>query len=430
MALQFQKRKEPFTRRGHFLALLCFCALLSLVATSAAPRHRQRAHRARPTPTPTPAATPIAPTIEFQALPGEDNVGRGETITFSLFVSNKSNVTLNKFKLNVSDPAFETVKQPIFPPTLPPFGNVRAETVLKVGDKASFAPHKMLLTLEYAWDLGGGQEAVSAQSVPAAVQVTRRFEEEAKGFPGGTAAFLYLLLPIIPAMLSYQFVESLRKGQVTMPTFKTEYVVPAFFAAVVLSFIMLLAFNRDNGLNYSDPRVFIAVLLTSLVVGALVPGFRLALGAWRMWRWGFDNTDTPKSYLRKALLAPGTPREFRRVTGNANGEEWEGMLLKQPNGATVLGAQLGVSPMGEPGEVNYQDRLTKLTTVVFDAGGALIDRRQLIKMVESNDLNLELRARVMRGDAPINEPVVIDEVSGFQQGNAAPQPRPLIVPTN
>jgi hypothetical protein len=355
----------------------------------------------------------------------------GDTMTVSLFVSNKSNVTLSKLKLNVSDPAFKISTPPVFPSTLPPFGSVEGKTDLKVGDNTDFSLHKLLFTLEYSWDLVGGQEAVSAQPATVALQVTRRFEEEAKGFPGGTAAFLYLLLPIIPAMLSYQFFEGLRKGQGPhWPTFRAEYVVPAFFLAVILSLLMLLAFNWDRGLNYSNPWVFLYVLLGSFVTGTLLPGLRWAVTAWRMWRWGFNNTDTLRSYLRKALLAPGTPRQFRWVTGNANGEQWAGILLKQPNGKTVLGAQLEVSPAGQPGQAAYQERLNRLTQNILDANGVLMDRRQLVKMVEANELNLGFRARAQRGNAPIDEPVVIDEVSGFQQGNVAPQPRPIVVPAN
>ncbi|MGB9179071.1 MAG: hypothetical protein WCB68_07455 [Pyrinomonadaceae bacterium] len=136
------------------MAVLGICVLLSLATTSAAYKRPHRRER-RPQPTPTLAAQPSMPTVEFQALPGQDNVRPTETMTVSLFVSNKSNVTLSKLKLNVSDPAFETITPPSFPSMLPPFGNVRAETILKVSDGATFAPHKLLVTLEYAWDLGG-----------------------------------------------------------------------------------------------------------------------------------------------------------------------------------------------------------------------------------------------------------------------------------
>jgi hypothetical protein len=415
MALPFWKGKERFMRRCLFWATFSTYILLSLVAISARPGQRQGL-RPRPTPTPAPTATPVAPTVEFQSLPGQDSVGRGENLAVYLFVSNKSNATLGKLKLNVSEPAFEIIKPPSFPATLPPFGSFRGEVILRARDNADFTPHKLLFTLEYAWDLGGGREAVSAQPATVAAQVKRRFEEEAKGFPGGTAAFLYLLLPIIPAILSYQFVESLRKEKaVKVPTFKAEYVVAAFFAAVVLNFLMLLAFNQDKGLNYSDPRVFLAVLGGSLVIGAVVPGIRLIVAASRMRRWGFDNTDTLPSYLSKALLSPGTPRKFHWVKGEADGEKWAGVLLRQPDGATVLGKRLQVSPVGTPGTDEYKDRWKRLTQNVLNAEGVLLDRRQLIQMIEAGELKLSALENVMHGEQGIEEPVVINEVKNFKQ---------------
>jgi hypothetical protein len=361
-------------------------------------------------------------------LPALDSVGRGENLTLYLFISNKSNATLGKLKLNTTDPAFEAVEQPAFPETLPPFGSIRDEVILKARDGANFTSHKLLLTLEYVWDTGGGKEAVSAQPATVTVQVKRRFDEESKGFPGGTAAFLYLLLPIIPAILGYQFVESLRKENVVkMPTFKAEFIVPAFFAAVALNFLMLLAFNQDKGLNYSDPRIFLSVLGASLVVGAIVPLVRLMIGLRRMKRWGFDNTDTLQSYLRKALLAPGTPRKFRWATGEADGEEWSGVLLKQPDGTLALGMQLQVSLAGNAETDEHKEKWKKFTQNVLDADGKLIDRHELVRLVEANELTLSPLSYVRRGEQSIDEPVVVQEVRNFKQKES--QQQPLTIPT-
>jgi hypothetical protein len=178
---------------------------------------------------------------------------------------------------------------------------------------------------------------------------------------------------------------------------------------------MLLAFKLDKGLNYSDPRVFLGVLGVSLVVGASIPGIRLIIGALRMRKWGFDNTDTLQTYLRKALLAPGTPRKFRWVKGSANGEEWSGLALKQPNGIIVLGMRLLVSPVGDPEKDEYKNLLKKLTEELLQSDGTLINRQELVSLVDAGKLKLSPLESILRGDEPLSEPVVVNEVSNIEQ---------------
>ena len=108
-----------------------------------------------------------------------------------------------------------------------------------------------------------------------------------KVFPGGTAAFLYFLLPIIPALLSYQLVERYRKGEGWhMPAFSSEQIVPAFFLAVVLSFLIVAVAKSKGGINYSNPVVFASVLGISLVVGAIIPFIRLLGDLYQSKTWG------------------------------------------------------------------------------------------------------------------------------------------------
>src|SRR5262249_55529838 len=146
------------------------------------------------------------------------------------------------------------------------------------------------------------------QTATITIEVRRPFEEEAKGFPGGTAAFLYLLLPVIPALMSYQFIERWRKGEgLHMPTFSAEQIVTAFLLAVILSFMILWVANSDAGINYSNPLVFVSVLIISLFVGAIVPLVRAARDAWLSKTWGFKDNDSAAEYVRKALLSPWSP---------------------------------------------------------------------------------------------------------------------------
>jgi hypothetical protein len=107
---------------------------------------------------------------------------------------------------------------------------------------------------------------------------------------------------------------------------------------------MLFAFKLDAGLNYSNPGIFIGVLFGSFALGCIVPIFRWSHENNLKKVWGFNNTDNFETYLRKALLAPWSPREFTWATGKVDEDEWSGIVLKQPNGVTVLGAKLQVSP--------------------------------------------------------------------------------------
>lgn len=377
---------------------------------------RGKSGRGAPTPTPSP------PVVELQAVPSRESVERGEEVTIFLFASNKSDATLKNLSVDGAGDAFEIVPPAPTPPPaaaappaeIQPFGSSPGKLVIKPRDGAGFTTHKYLLTLNYTWD-AGGRAISSAQRTAIAVQVRRRFEEEAKGFPGGTAAFLYLLLPIIPLLLSYQLVEGLRTGKgARLPTFSTEHIVPAFFLAVILNLLVLLAAKREGGLDYSNPRVFMSVLFGSFVAGALFP-----FGHW-MWnlcqsrRWGFKNTDSLNDYLRKALLSPRAPAQYTWATGTVGGEEWQGILLEQPNGVKLLGARVEVVPQAED-ETQRGVIWDELTTSVLAEDGTLHDRQRLVKMVEEGKLRVDFFAKITRGGAAQNFVAVIDEVKDFQR---------------
>jgi hypothetical protein len=232
MADDTPDRVAAMRARGLMLLSLSFCLLLPLVSLA---QQQRNTNRGQTTAVTTPTPQPSPPAIEFQALATRDKAQPDEKIPISLFIANKSPIAVTDLKLNFADNSFELAEQPSLPTSLAPFDSVTAATAMKPRDNARYETHKLLLTLEYKWK-SNNKEFRSAQAATATVVVQRRFEEETKGFPGGTAAFFYLLLPIIPAILSYQFVDGLRRGEgPKLPSFKAEYVVPAFFAAVVLS---------------------------------------------------------------------------------------------------------------------------------------------------------------------------------------------------
>jgi hypothetical protein len=370
-----------------------------------------------------PTPQPSPPAVDFQAFTARESVERGEELTVFLFIANKSALPLTELKFIFQGNDFGLVKNPSFHSPLAPFGSVMETAIIKAKDTADYASHKLLLLVEYDWN-SNGPKYRSAQPATATVLVMRRFDEETKGFPGGTAAFFYLLLPIIPAILSYQFLNRLRKGEgAHLPTFSAEYIVPAFFIAVFLSLLMLSLFRWDARLNYSNPLVFIGTLFGSLFFGAIVPGLRIIYELIQNRVWGFDNNDTPATYLRKALLAPSAPREFKWATGKVGEQSWEGILLRQPNGAIVLGAKLQVSYTQDV----FEDDWRRFLREVIAQDGRVINRQLLVKMVESGELNLDVMRRIICDGGNVQQIVVIEEVKNWKR--VGDEASPLINPS-
>lgn len=409
------RRRRQLILAGIGLYLLLPVPLIAL--QSKTPVRRTAPTRAS---SPSPSPDPSPPVVDFQAIPDRESGGPDDTINVSLFVANKSAKTLTQLKVKLADLNFQEIQKPLLTESLPAYRSVTDKLIIKPTTNVTSGTHKLLLSLEYAWD---GGAFVSAQPTTLTISVTRRFEEETKGFPGGTAAFFYLLLPIVPAILSYQFFEGLRKGEgPKVPSFKTEYIVPAFLAAVVLSLLMLISFKLDRGLNYSNPLIFIGVLFGSFVAGAAVPLIRWRADLKNRRLWAFTNSETLETYLRKALLSPRSPREFEWAEGTVAGDEWRGILFGQPDGATVLGAVL---------QVSYPHRATDaewsaLIQQVVNENGVLINRRLLVQMVELRQLTLDFHTMIDHGGVRIPQVVVIEEVRSWERagGNPSPLVRP------
>src|ERR1051326_818159 len=195
-------------RRAHFLRpLVVFALAIPVLLAPALGTQRNEAPRGSRTISPpqiNPASTISPPTVAFQAQTDRDSAERGENISVQLFVSNKSSATLRELSLKVVDSDFEIVQPPQFPSLVKPFDGLTATAIIKARDNAAYSSHKVLLTIRYTWKADTG-EFLSEQPATAPILVKRRFDEETKGFPGGTAAFFYLLFPIIPAILSYEF---------------------------------------------------------------------------------------------------------------------------------------------------------------------------------------------------------------------------------
>ena len=377
---------------------------------------------AKPPASPSPTPEPAPPALDFQVVPDRDSVGPDDEVRVTVFVANKSSKPITRLKLNFSDRNF-TVENVKLPEPLPPFGSLRQTVSMKSIETPYSGAHKLLFSLEYAWN-ANGTEFVSAQPATITVSIVRRFEEEAKGFPGGTAAFLYLLLPIIPAILSYQLFEGRRKGEDwKLPSFRAEYVVPAFLVAVLVNLVILILFQYNASLGYSDPLVFIAVLFMSAIAGAVIPLYR-----WRKDHefrkvWDFTKNETFETYLRKALLRPGAATKFELAKGTVDEDEWEGLVLKQPNGSTVLGAALQVSYPHQATEKEWND----LTQKLVSEAGVVLNAEELVSLVEAKKLIVDFDTRIRHAGRGLDKVVITDEVKNWKRVGG--QPNPLIVPS-
>lgn len=361
------------------------------------------------------AAQTSAPDVELQGILSREKIERDEDVTLNIFISNKSSVPIILSRITVlSESTAEKINDFVLPAEVPPFGTIQGKSILSNANNAKFGAHKIVVTADYFWP-NNKVNLITTKTVTLPLELTRRFEEEAKGFPGGTAAFLYLLLPVIPAFLSYQIVEQIRnKEKLKMPEFETKHIAPAFLLAIVVSFLMVLGSSSDADINYSDPVVFITVLFVSLVAGAIFSVGKWLWYGYRMWRWGFSPNDLGPDYLRKALLGPRAPEEFKWVTGTVQGETWQGFQLRQPNGALVLGAQVWISTRDQAKKAFRDSKLH--------------DRKLLVWLAKKKKINVGMNEPVTRGTTGDKQFAVMDGLELFESSPGPDKPFIRLIP--
>jgi len=365
------------------------------------------------------------PDVNVEIVPDREGVELRGQLSLVLIVTNKSNTPLAAVKVSVPSDSFQLAPSDSVPPPNPvalpdiaAFGTTQEKIILQPHDKkqpATFGLHKVPVVVAYTWMTPKGVAMRSAQTATVNLSVLRRFEEEGKSLPGGTAVFLYLLLPIVPAFFAFEAVDQLRRGaELEMPRFGTEHIVPAFLLAFLLSvgFVTLpRSFNVDQA--YSDPLNFVGFLFASALLGALVPGIRWAYALLVRWRWGFREKDSPAEYLRKALLSPYGPTHVEWVEGTVGGVTWAGMQLCQPDKTMVLGARMQVTP--KSADVNLQE-----------VRNALTDRRRLLKMVKADRVKVIPLDKIQRGAVKLDVPVVTEGLAEFK--NTKSEPKSLVEP--
>jgi len=392
-----------------------FTAAVSLLAVAGMFATASLAQSAKVPGKPSPTPLPSPPLIEFQAVPANEVVERGQKTSVFLLISNKSDKPVRVSTVVLASSSF-TADQFVINSDLPAFQSLPKEMVISAKNDSAFRASKSVLKLEYSWGLGGAPNP-SIQTASLSMEVRRRFDEEAKGLPGGSAAFLYLLLPILPGLLVFQLINHRRlNGSWNMPTLGADQIVPAFFMAVVFSFLVLLIAKGNYEINYSDPWVFVIVLVLSAAAGALIPGIRWIIDAIRWRRSGFNDTDAHdgKKYLLKALRQRQSSDKFIWTQGKVGQEIWKGIRLKQPDGTLVLGATLQVSPTDKLSAEDWN----KTKARIFREDHSLSDVAYLVQMLKAGMIDVARSDKVEVGGQPRSEFVVVGALKDFVDSGA------------
>jgi hypothetical protein len=347
-----------------------------------------------------------APAVTVQAVPRRPNGIETDDpaaakIPMALVIVNASERELTNLDLMVAPgDGFAIGTSPQFPAKVAPFGTFLGsfELVPQVG--AAYGKYDVMLVVQYRWR-NDKTEYTSAQPAKASLDIRRRFEEEAKGLPGGTAALFYLLLPLFPAFFAYQIVDRFRRGEgLQVPVFSPTYLLPAFFIGLLVNYLFSARVSRTR------------VLLAAAAIGALWPLLRWASESFQQRRWGFKETDDEATYLRKALLSPWTRHDLW-VTAKAGNETWNGVQLTQPDGRPVLGPLLQVSP-SDPADTNRIKAIVESTQGPASRGA----RKQLIREVKSGKATVSRVNAVKRGVNDHSAIVAVEELVGYERQSA------------
>jgi hypothetical protein len=359
------------------------------------------------------ATDPIsAPDVELTATPARDIAKRLEDVPVIVRLTNKSAILCSNLKITLVTPDF-SLRDPVTVALLPPFGSVTKQISIRVLDSANFTSHHPVLVTDFDW----GTKPVyhSARSAPLTLQVVHEYEDEAKGLPGGSAALLYLILPIVPFFLAYDLVDGIRLGQdVKIPKFDTAYLAPAFLLAIVIEYLLVLGARRGFAIDLTDPRQLLAALAISTVAGAAWPGLRIIGHSLNMLH-AFRETDALADYLRKAIRQCPEGRA-QWVQGSGVWEHFTGLLLTQPDKKTVLGARLQVS-------AKSKEHATTLAEC-FDTNDSLTNSAKLLELVGARAVTVALLESLLFAGEPSQKAVITHGLEGFTYQN--PESKPIV----
>jgi hypothetical protein len=346
------------------------------------------------------ADSTTVPNVALQVVLAQENANPGARVRASLVITNPSPLLIQNPQLLLIPESSGVSIAGVSPKPLEPiaaYGTEYRDLDLAVNTAAAFANHHFVFLLRYDWKAGKTLNS-SAVTATANLQVQRQFEEEAKGLPGGTAALLYLILPIMTIFLSYEVVDSICRGKgLKWPEFKGEYVLPAFLIAIAMNFLLAYEFHADRRLLYADPKELARFLLTMAAIGCAIPIVLLAIRTYSWHRYGFRETDNADEYLRK-VLAKFPDGKVQWATGTAEGQ-WKGVLLPQPDKTNALGARLQVSPNNSPKKGDPD--ATKLEKIVGE-DGRIQQPRELVKLIKNGQVTVALRESIAQDGAALN----------------------------
>lgn len=338
-------------------------------------------------------ATVAPPSMTFQAVAERSRIDPGDRLPVTIVILNNSERELRLVEMLELSEVYRVDDARPLPPVIAPFGSHQARILLRPKTNAGYGKRDALLMLRYRWN----GATVSALTATVTADVKRPFEDEASGLPGGTAALFTLLLPLFPAFFAYQIVDRWRKGEgFQVPTFNKDYVFPAFFIGILASSL---------GLRWSRS----AVLVGAAVLGAAWP---LARWAWELHqrnRWAFAPTDSDAEYLRKLLLGPRAPHQFRLVKGQLLGEAWSGIRLQQPDGDLVLGSTMQITP------VNMTVEDAEILVKSINEGGDRETRKRLLRFLKSGTCKLSRWNSVQQGGRNWRGIVAAKEIEGLEE---------------
>jgi hypothetical protein len=415
------------------LVLLGLVLMLSPASTTTS---AQKSKKGEPKPNPSPSP----PTIDFQATSEVDIVEKGKPVHVHLNFTNKSEQRLTISEITLSSQSFSITSAQSGTPSPSPSPNgalqatsLRLEQVVEpfqtfadsltmtAKESAPFSQNKLILTAKYSWP-SCQQRFESAQIAILTIEVRRRFEEEAKGLPGGTAAILYLLLPILPALFSYQLLNRRRKHQGwQVPTFGTEHILPAFFLAVLFSLIIIWRTKAHQEIDYSNYTVFLTVIFLSAIAGALIPTVRWIIDSIRRSIYDFKDTDCGDKYLLRALRGRHSKGGFIWAKGRVNTEQWEGILFHQLDGSPVLGAILQIAKTDKVSDAEWEKIKEKLfgkePLDKNDEGvkhTELLDPKYLRKLVKAIKIQVGSAQKIKVGSGHLEASVVVNAVKDLK----------------
>lgn len=400
--------------------------IVGLVVATAEARAVDAQAEATPSPPPTPAA------LDISTTPSRQTVGREEPLDVFIIATNKSPTEVQNLTVSLLNDDFSAVTLPSFPSQLAGYNSAQGIASVEAKQSAQFKQQQVVFAFTYTWSNQGKPVTVVQASV-ASIQVVRPFDEEAKGVLGGSAALLYLLLPVIPLVLAYELVAGLLSGNLKLPTFSLDYVVPAFLFAVLVNLILLLV-SRSASVDYTEPTAMLYTLGGSFIAGAVL-GMVSHFQDLRLFVfWRYDQHDEPSEHLRKVLLRPGATAAYVRATGaDAQGSSWNGILLRQPAAGPALSASFQVSPT-QPIPANQANTWAAEMALIFTPERHLRPgsgpRKKLIEMLRSNRLTLEYTGdEIRQNGAAIGHVPVRTDLKGFDPDPDQRTPADLVVQT-